>query len=232
MDSEHHWVQSLDLPSDRKTKLKRANPIKGLGNWKEKAGFKSIADTYGICLFPHLSGCGVGGRLLPSLRESRPLLSLLLCLKSPSQGEQGLKVGLYHFTAACMTAQSRAGGAGNCHLAMLLPRPPSFWRQKHAKPCPAGREHPRLSWGGTGMLSRCKTVCRGISVALLPPIQLGRQRVGGMPRIPLQTAKDQRVRWQVLCYQPLLLWCPGLSGAEATRGTQVLPSRLTLHRSR
>lgn len=174
----------------------------------------------------------MGGRLLPSLRESRSLLSPFLSLKSPFQGVKGRRKGCAIFQQLARQLRAVPGGAGERCRTTMLPRPPSFWRQNHAKPWPAGRQHPWLSWGGAGMFSRCKTVCRGISVALLPPIQLGRQRWGGMPRSPPQTEKmDQQARCQVLCHQPLALWYPRLSDAEASRGTWVLPCKLILRGS-
>lgn len=163
----------MGLPSDGKTRLKESKPSQRAGELEGESRTQKPSRHLRRMPFSHPPGCRVGGRLPPSLRESRSLLSLFLSLKSPFQGEQGPKEGLCHLSAACTTAQSCAGGAGERCRATMLPRPPSFWRQNHAKPWPAGREHPRLSWGGAGTFSRCKTVCRGILVALLPPIQLG-----------------------------------------------------------
>jgi len=121
---------------------------------------------------------------------------------------------LLHLTAACVTAQNHARGAGERHRATLPSRPPSFWRQKHAKPWPAGREHPRLCWGGAGTLSHCKTDCPCISAALLPPTQLGRQRQG-YAREPAAECK-----WSSECVGRSCATgtsCPGTPGCQVLR---------------
>lgn len=81
-----------------------------------------------------------------------------------------------HLTAACVSAQSRAGGPGECCRAMLLPRPPSFWRQNHAKPWPARQRASLAVLGRFRDVLPLQNCLLGYLVALLLPIQLGRQR--------------------------------------------------------
>lgn len=79
MESEHHWMRSLGLPSDGKTRLKRANPVKGPGNWKEKAELKSLADTFGVRFFPTRLDVGWEEGFFPP-SERADLCFLRFCL--------------------------------------------------------------------------------------------------------------------------------------------------------
>lgn len=101
MESEHHQVHSLGLPYNGKTKLKRANPVEGLR--KKKAELTPLACAF----FPTCLDVGWDEGFFTPLRGTRPLLCLLLSSQLPFQG---LKERMCHLTAACVTAQSHAGG--------------------------------------------------------------------------------------------------------------------------
>lgn len=81
-----------------------------------------------------------------------------------------------HLTAACVSAQSHAGRPGESCRAMLLPRPPSFWRQNHAKPWPARQRASLTVLGRFWDALPLQNCLLGYLMALLLPIQLERQR--------------------------------------------------------